>query len=73
MSLQYATIDDVVRLIARHSWNALLCKVDLKSSFPLVPVHPVVWPLFGLFWEGENFMDKFLPFGLSSSPALFNR
>ena len=72
-SLRYATIDDAVRLIARHGRNALLCKVDLKSAFRLVPVHPEDWPLLGLFWDGEYFMDKFLPFGLRSSPALFNR
>lgn len=72
-SLHYTTIDDAVKLVLRHGRGALMCKVDLKSAFRLLPVHPDDWPLLGCFWEGYYYIDKCLPFGLRSAPAIFNR
>ena len=72
-SLHYITIDDAVRQVVKHGRNALMCKVDLKSAFRLLPIHPDDWPLLGCLWEGQYYVDKCLPFGLRSAPALFNR
>ena len=72
-SLHYTTVDDAVALISHHGREALMFKEDLKSAFQLIPVHPSNWPLLGLFWEGYYYVDKFLPFGLRSSQALFKR
>ena len=45
-------------------------KVDVKHAFRLVPVHRDDWPILGMVWK--DYVDKVLPFGLRSSPALFN-
>ncbi len=52
--------------------NALMGKADLKSAFRLCPVSPIDWPLLGIHWRGQFFVDKCLPFSLRSSPYLFN-
>ncbi len=50
-----------------------MANADLKSAFRLCPVHPLDWPLLGIQWRNQYFIDKCLPFGLrSSSPYLFN-
>ena len=43
-----------------------MAKADLKSLYP----HD--WPLLGMQWRNQYFVDKCLPFGLRSSPYLFN-
>ena len=45
----------------------------MKHAFRLCPVSPIDWPLLGIFWNGCFYVDKVLPFGLRSSPFLFNR
>ena len=72
-SLHYVTVDDAIRCIFQHGPGALLSKVDMKHAFRLCPVSPDDWPLLGIFWEGSYYVDKVLPFGLRSSPFLFNR
>ena len=50
-----------------------MAKMDLKHAFRLCPVRPEDWDLSGLHWDGQYYVDKRLPFGLRSSPAIFNR
>ena len=71
-SLQYITVDDVVAQVIKHGKDALMFKVDIKHAFRIVPVHPEDWPLLGMVWDGQYYVDKVLPFGLRSSPAIFN-
>ncbi len=66
------TIDDAINLLQQLGPNALMAKADLKSAFRLCPVHPLDWPLLGIQWRNQYFIDKCLPFGLQSSPYLFN-
>jgi len=72
-SLQYVTVDDVVRHVAQLGQGALMSKVDIQHAFRLIPVHPDDWPILGMVWQGQYYVDKVLPFGLRSSPALFNQ
>ena len=72
-SLQYITVDHVVAHVIRHGRGALMFKVDIRHAFRLIPVHPEDWPLLGMSWQGRYYIDKVLPFGLRSSPAIFNR
>ncbi len=65
---------DMVRKVGRGAWMA---KVDLKAAFKHILVRPDQWHLLGLHLdspEGERefFFDATLPFGLRSSPKLFN-
>ena len=48
-------------------------KTDIESAFLLIPVHPNDWELLGMFWNGQYYLDKVLPFGLRSAPYIFNQ
>ena len=72
-TLHYATFDEALALVARHGQNALMAKLDIKHAFRLCPVHPADLELLGIHWEGQYYIDLRLPFGLRSSPYLFNR
>ena len=71
-SLHCITVYDAVRLMHKHEKGARLAKVDLQNAFRLCPVSPADWPLLSIDWEGQYYVDKVLPFGLHSSPFLFN-
>ena len=51
--------------------GALLAKLDLKSAYRMVPVHPLDQPLLGMKWEDSVLVDTCLPFGLHSAPKMF--
>ena len=48
-------------------------KTDIESAFLLIPVHPNDWELLGMFWNGQYYFDKVLPFGLRSAPYIFKQ
>ena len=72
-SLRYTTIDDAVALVQQAGRGALMAKVDLQSAFRMVPVRKEDWELLGMQWDDHFYFDKCLPFGLRSSPYLFNQ
>ena len=47
-------------------------KRDIKHAFRLCPIHPEDWPLMVYWWKGRYYVDIVLPFGLRSSPFIFN-
>ena len=47
-------------------------KIDIKSAYRIVPVHPEDRPLLGMRWQGKIYVDATLPFGLRSAPKIFN-
>ena len=71
-SLQYITVDDVIQHVVQLGKGALMFKVDIKHAFRLIPVHGDDWSIHCMVWCDKYFVDKALPFGLRSSPALFN-
>ncbi len=71
-TLQYQTLDDAIQLIATHGRNAILRKRDLQDAFRMIPLSPYDYWLFLFEWEGKLYMDIFLPFGLRTSPFIFN-
>ena len=50
-----------------------MSKIDVKHAFRLLPVKPAQWILLGICWLNRIFIDTRLPFGLRSSPAIFNK
>ena len=72
----YMTLDKAVSLITP---DAFLAKIDLKSAYHHVPIHPSNYSATGLAWQfsGEHhstFMyDCKLPLGTSKSPEIFHR
>ena len=70
-SLSYISVDDVSRVVASLGRGTLLAKVDIKSAYRIVPVHPEDRPLLGMQWKGQLYIDTCLPFGLRSAPRIF--
>lgn len=46
-------------------------KLDLKSAYRIVPVHPLDQHLLGIEWQGIQYWDQALPFGLRSATIIF--
>ena len=70
--LSYITINDAIHRIIQLGPNSLLAKLDIKSAFRLLPVHPADRHLLGMEWRNSIYLDTCLPFGLRSAPKLFN-
>ena len=51
--------------------GAILAKIDIKSAYCMIPIHPEDRPLLGMTWEGALYVDAALPFGLQSAPKIF--
>ena len=71
-SLKYATINQALLFLQILGPGAQLAKMDLKSAYRMVPVHPDDQHLLGLKWEGVVYRDTSLPFGLRSAPKIFS-
>ena len=71
-SLTYVTIDDAILNILKSGKNTILAKIDIKSAFRLLPVHPADRYLLGMKWRDQIYIDHCIPFGLRSAPKLFN-
>ena len=70
-SLQYTSVENVARAAQALGRGALLAKLDIKSAYRLVPVHPDDRHLLGFEWRGRHYVDGMLPFGLRSAPKIF--
>ena len=51
--------------------GAQMAKIDLKSAYRIVPVHPEDQSLLGIKWRDSILVDQALPFGLWSTPKVF--
>ena len=71
-SLQYISIDEAINIIMSSPSPVYLSKLDVKSAFRQIPVRPQDWHLLGILWQGKYYYDRVLPFGLRSSPAVFD-
>ena len=69
--LSYISVDDISRAVAALGRGTLLAKVDVKSTYRIVPIHPEDRPLLGMQWNGHLYIDTCLPFGLRSAPRIF--
>ena len=47
-SLSYMMVDDAARAIERTGTGAMLAKVDIKSAYLMIPIHPEDRPLLGM-------------------------
>ncbi len=74
--LRFQTIEEATDML---SPGAFLAKVDLKSAYRSVRVHPSNWPACGLKWQFEGeaqptyLVDTALPFGSKWAPKIFHR
>ncbi len=70
-SLSYVSVDDAAQAIVQKGRGAILAKVDIRSAYRVVPVHPDDRWMLGMKWENQLFIDTALPFGLRSAPKIF--
>ncbi|OQV25874.1 hypothetical protein BV898_00023 [Hypsibius exemplaris] len=54
-------------------FGALMAKLDVKYAFRIIPIQRKDWNLLGFAHDGKYYFDTVLPFGLQSSPAIFNQ
>ena len=40
-----------------------MAKLDIRSAYRIVPVHPQDRHLLGMMWDGKLYVDVALPFG----------
>ena len=71
-SLSYTSVDEVARGIRECGRGAEMAKINIKSAYRNIPVHPDDRHLFGMQWRGDLYADATLPFGLRSAPKIFN-
>ena len=71
-SLHYCGLDEAVRIVLNLGRGARMSKVDLKSAYRVIPIHPDDTPLLGVKWNSSVLLDKALPFGLRSAPKIFS-
>ena len=73
--MKYQNLDEAVKMSSHRCYYA---KLDLKSAYRSVNIHPDDYPLTGLKWyfnqNSATYMyDTKLPFGARKSPGIFNR
>ena len=76
-SMHYMSVDNVVDQVCALGRNSRLAKLDLADAFHHIRVRPEDWELLGSTWTDEcgntaYYLSTVLPFGLRSSPKLFN-
>lgn len=71
-TITYSTIEEVVVVIQRLGRGTVLMKRDFEEAFRQIPVAPADTPLLGFCFKENFFTERFLPFGLRTSPYLFN-
>lgn len=63
-SLHYKSVEKVATAAMGLGQGALLAKLDVKTAYRLLLVHPLDRALQGNKWRGSAFMDGMLPFGV---------
>ena len=71
-TLVYETLNDAIQLVAQAGRGAVMMKRDLKAAFRHIPISPCDYWLLLFEWNGQFFVDMFLPFGLRTAPRIFN-
>ena len=71
-TLTYSTVDEILALILLARRGAVILKHNLKDAFQNIPVAITNQRLLGFKWEKIIYTKCCLPFGLATSPFLFN-
>ena len=71
--MEYVTVDMVTNMILGFGprCSGAVYKIDIRSAYRMVPVHPEDRWLLGMQWGGQLLVDTVLPFDLRSAPKLF--
>lgn len=67
----YTSYDRVIETINIVGKEAMISKCDIKSAFRLIRVYPGDFELLGIYFNGNYYFDKCLPFGCAISCRIF--
>ena len=70
----YPSIQDAIDCIlslVKSGHTPMLSKLDVKSAFRLIPLNSSQFPLMGVYFSGNYYIDAFLPMGASSSCRIY--
>ena len=70
--MEYITVDDAVQAVLQQGRGALLVKRDLKDAFRHIAVATSDQWLLGLYCGNAYWKERYLPFGLRTSPFIFD-
>ena len=73
VATSYTYIRDIIRESVLKGKGTTMGIVDIESTFKHYPIHPQDVPLLGFQWDGKYYFEVTLPFGLRSSPGLYDR
>ena len=66
------SVDDAIRALVDLGPGALMAKFDVQAAYRNVPIHPHDRFLLCMTWRDKFYVDLILPFGLRSSPFIFD-
>ena len=70
--LRYTSLENIFTMVRHVGRGAIIVKKDLKDAFRMIPVaYDQRW-LLGFQWDGQFYHENCLPFGLRTSPFIFN-
>ena len=72
-TVQYTSFDTALSMLSKLGKGAMAARLDIKSAFRLLPIHPSEFELLGYKIQEFYFVDKCLPFGCSISCSLFEK
>ena len=70
-SVHYAEVDDAIRFMKRLGRGCTPAKTDVWSAFRIIPIHPLDYHSLGMQWEGNYYVDHWLPMGCASCCKTF--
>lgn len=70
--LKYTTIKEIIALVVEQGPGSLMLKEDLADAFRNIAFALQIRWLFGFQWRNRFFRETCLPFGLRTSPFIFN-
>jgi hypothetical protein len=73
MPTKWQLIHHALQLMSGMGRGCHLAKMDVKSAYRLLPIHPTDWHLFGCVIENLLFIDTYMPFGGRSSGYIWER
>ena len=71
--MEYITFDQAIDAVVRAGKGAFMCKIDIKDAFRIIKVRMADWPYLVFKWLNQYMFDMALPFGLRSSPPIWDR
>ena len=70
-SVQYARVDDAIRLLKTAGRHCFMAKTDIQNAFRIIPIQPSDYNLLGWRWKQLYYFDRCMPMGCASSCKTF--